>query len=280
MQLADPRLINTTSAAPPRPGVREVRDLIYRGRARYPRHCHTYSSLFVILGGCVLENEGRSGVECRAGSIGFIPAGVEHASEFGDQPAHGLTIVLDEAWLAETDEIPLARRELGYAAGARVGAAALRLHAACRANDPAGRLATEELIVGLVGEATGGVVGARRDRADARSSRWLETIGAVLRERCVAPPSLAELAAGTGRNASHAARAFRATMGCTMTEYVHLARIARACVMLRSTDREIARVALDAGYFDQPHFARTFKRVMGVSPGRYRAAFGRGRSLL
>ena len=37
-----------------------------------------------------------------------------------------------------------------------------------------------------------------------------------------------------------------------------------------------ADVALDAGYTDQPHFAREFRRLAGITPGAYRALAGRG----
>jgi AraC family transcriptional regulator len=37
-----------------------------------------------------------------------------------------------------------------------------------------------------------------------------------------------------------------------------------------TTDDSIARIALDAGFADQSHFTRAFRRHHGVTPARYR----------
>jgi transcriptional regulator GlxA family with amidase domain len=50
------------------------------------------------------------------------------------------------------------------------------------------------------------------------------------------------------------------------------ARITRACAMLRTTRASIVDVALRVGFFDQAHFTRVFRRVMGDTPARYRAS--------
>jgi AraC-like DNA-binding protein len=35
-------------------------------------------------------------------------------------------------------------------------------------------------------------------------------------------------------------------------------------------------IALAAGFFDQSHFTRTFKMLMGMSPNQYRATLSEG----
>jgi transcriptional regulator GlxA family with amidase domain len=57
-----------------------------------------------------------------------------------------------------------------------------------------------------------------------------------------------------------------------MTEHMQTARITRACAMLRTTRASIVDVALRVGFFDQAHFTRVFRRVMGDTPARYRAS--------
>ena len=41
---------------------------------------------------------------------------------------------------------------------------------------------------------------------------------------------------------------------------------------MRRTDQPHAQIAQEAGFADQSHLTSIFRREMGVTPGRYRAA--------
>ena len=53
-------------------------------------------------------------------------------------------------------------------------------------------------------------------------------------------------------------------------EYLLRVRITAARTLLESTDRTIADIACETGFYDHSHFTRTFKRLIGASPGQYR----------
>jgi hypothetical protein len=53
-------------------------------------------------------------------------------------------------------------------------------------------------------------------------------------------------------------------------QYVIARRIERAQEPLREGDLSLAEVAACAGFWDQSQFSRHFKRVVGVTPGRFR----------
>ena len=55
-------------------------------------------------------------------------------------------------------------------------------------------------------------------------------------------------------------------------EYVLRTRLHRAAVRLRTCDEPISTIAFDAGFGDLSTFNRRFRRLMGCSPGAYRAA--------
>jgi AraC family transcriptional regulator len=69
----------------------------------------------------------------------------------------------------------------------------------------------------------------------------------------------------------HLAREFRRFEHCTIGEYVRRLRIEQACRRLTHSTDPIAAIAAEAGFADQSHFARTFKRVVGMSPVQFRA---------
>lgn len=66
----------------------------------------------------------------------------------------------------------------------------------------------------------------------------------------------------------HLHRLFLEHMGITPTEYAIEQRVRRARALI-DAGCPLAEAALAAGFCDQSHFSRHFRRVVGVSPGRY-----------
>jgi AraC-like DNA-binding protein len=78
---------------------------------------------------------------------------------------------------------------------------------------------------------------------------------------------LAKLA---GISQSQFERRFNRIFGTTPYEYLLRVRITAARTLLETTDRTIADIACETNFYDHSHFTRTFKRIIGVSPGQYR----------
>jgi AraC family transcriptional regulator len=49
-------------------------------------------------------------------------------------------------------------------------------------------------------------------------------------------------------------------------------RLERAKTVMRATNEPIALIAQEAGFADQGHLTSIFRRAMGLTPGRFRAA--------
>lgn len=99
----------------------------------------------------------------------------------------------------------------------------------------------------------------------ARMERALE----VLAPRLDAPPSLAELAAAANVSPFHFHRIWRAMTGETVGESVARLRIANAQRRLASGDASVTSVAMEGGYGTSQSFARSFRRVTGMSPTQF-----------
>jgi transcriptional regulator GlxA family with amidase domain len=81
--------------------------------------------------------------------------------------------------------------------------------------------------------------------------------------------SLNELAALANLSPYHFHRTFCRQTGIPPHAYQIQVRIARAKRLVRES-WPLARVASAAGFADQSHFARHFKRLVGVTPAQYR----------
>ncbi|WP_243735261.1 response regulator transcription factor [Paenibacillus turpanensis] len=67
-------------------------------------------------------------------------------------------------------------------------------------------------------------------------------------------------------------REFKAAFDENYWTYVTRVRMERAAAFLRETDWKISTIAERAGYWDESHFSRTFKKVYRVSPKEYRCS--------
>ena len=70
----------------------------------------------------------------------------------------------------------------------------------------------------------------------------------------------------------HFSRSFKLAVGVGPQRYVRQRRLDRAKTLLRRTNQPLAWIAQEAGFADQSHLSSIFRREMGVTPGRFRAA--------
>jgi AraC-like DNA-binding protein len=88
-----------------------------------------------------------------------------------------------------------------------------------------------------------------------------------------------DLAREAGASRTVLAERFTAIMGQAPIEYVTSWRMQLAADRLRNSNDSLAAIAADVGYESEAAFNRAFKRVTGVTPGRWRddAAPSQGR---
>lgn len=65
-------------------------------------------------------------------------------------------------------------------------------------------------------------------------------------------------------------RSFKRQTGKTPMQYITATRIARAQSLLESTDYNVSEIAAIVGYENPLYFSRIFKKLVGVSPRKYR----------
>jgi len=99
-----------------------------------------------------------------------------------------------------------------------------------------------------------------------QKSRTLE----VLRENLGGTVRLVDLAKECGLSVGHFARSFKAAFGISSHQWLVRQRIDRAKELLTQTNLPLTDVAAQSGFGDQAAFTRTFHRIVGASPGRWR----------
>jgi len=82
--------------------------------------------------------------------------------------------------------------------------------------------------------------------------------------------SLEKLAMDLNISVGYASDCFKKNMGVSVMRYVQKTKIDRAKNLLLSTDKSILYIGILLGFYDQSHFSRAFKAIVGVSPTMYR----------
>jgi YesN/AraC family two-component response regulator len=114
-------------------------------------------------------------------------------------------------------------------------------------------------------------IGMVKKRLDQRYSRpiqrTLNYIEAHLDQRLF----LEEIAAAVYVNPNYLSGLFRKETGKSLSEFITLRKIQESSYFVRYTDYPFAEIAALYGFSGQSYFTRNFKKVMGKTPGEYRA---------
>jgi AraC-like DNA-binding protein len=89
-----------------------------------------------------------------------------------------------------------------------------------------------------------------------------------IEENFADPIPLSDLSSLAGLSLHRFVTVFRSQIGIPPHQYICRTRVRQARAMLRK-GLPLAAVALDAGFCDQSHLSRHFKRQCGVTPGSF-----------
>ena len=82
--------------------------------------------------------------------------------------------------------------------------------------------------------------------------------------------SLSNLANKLNVSPSYLSKRFKKELGISLFEYITKVRIEKSKSLLKDKNISIVDVAIRSGFEDQAYYARTFKKIMGLTPTQYR----------
>jgi AraC-like DNA-binding protein len=226
-----------------------VRRVMDRSDALVPEHAHDWPVLSIfVLGGYLNQTEaGEQWID--SPSAVLYRAGAPHRNTASSVGFEQIEIEFDPRWLGEA-HLPSA--PVSHWIGGRASVLAQCLAQYCAAEITADRIRA----------AIRRLLQIRSNQAS--HAPWIDAVSRRLRQ----DPSLRvhQLAGEVGRHPSWLGSAYRRATGEGLMAAAARFRVEHASRLLRETDQPYACIALEAGFCDQSHMNRSFRRVVGRAP--------------
>lgn len=81
---------------------------------------------------------------------------------------------------------------------------------------------------------------------------------------------LDDIASALHLNKNYLCGLFKRKTGMTVSSYVNMLRIQQACALLADETKTVDEVGAECGYASSSYFCRTFKKLLGCTPGDFR----------
>jgi AraC family transcriptional regulator len=252
-----------------------------------PDHDHPTHFLNLLTHGNIKAQwttEGKSrSADNGPGTIYVLPAGTRDRLTWSG-PTTRIILVMEPRFLARSleDTAHLKDVELTTHWNLRdrhIQSLLLALHADLEDGSPAGPLYGESLGLAL------GIYLVRRysvrncakpDYRGGMPTTRLNRILEFINHNLAQDLRLWELAQIAGMSPNYFCELFKVSTGLSPYQYILRCRIERAKQYLRDPKITLACAGAAAGFADQSHFTKVFRRVVGVTPMRFRGKFGRG----
>jgi two-component system, response regulator YesN len=112
------------------------------------------------------------------------------------------------------------------------------------------------------------------DLSKAKHSYLIKRVIEYIKKNYMNKISLNDISGYTNLSVSYLSRIFNEEMGCNLNTYINRVRIDNAKLFLLNDSIPLTEAAYLSGFDDQSYFSKIFKKVAGVSPGKYRSKKG------
>lgn len=99
---------------------------------------------------------------------------------------------------------------------------------------------------------------------------WIHNTFNLIEQHLVKGISLTELAKSASVTPAHLSRVFKKLTGMNLIHYMTKKRMIKAKELLKDTNEKINMVAVQCGFESLPHFHRTFKKHVDLTPAEFR----------
>jgi AraC family transcriptional regulator len=225
------------------------------------KHFHINPYYCFVLKGGYDEFYKNEKLSLNKGDLIFHPSCAEHRNEFKTVSTTCLNIEFSKVWLNRFDkDLPEKRQNL-LVKDVNQKMLLMKIYQELEHPDQFSEL----IILGLATELTRQML-----RVKDVSLVYLEKVKTYIDQHPFSSPRLVDLSQVAKVSEEHLCRSFKLNYGQTLGEYVRLRKIETACKLLHKKSISMEQIAFDLGFTDNSHFTKSFKKIMGISPAKFR----------
>jgi AraC family transcriptional regulator len=234
---------------------------------KLPSHAHELAFFALLLDGEYGERYERQEKQFRPFTVHFRPAGIPHQDEVGPRGVRFFEIEIRSSWRQRLADCS-ATLDLAHddCHGGPLLWLGMKMYRELEWVGTTDDLFVESLLAEMLAR-----VARMRPQKITQRPAWLERIIEKLAADFSQRLTMDDLSREAGVHPVHLSRVFRKCHGVGIGEHVHRLRIRAACEQMLRPEISLADISLDAGFSDQSHFTRVFRRATGMTPALFRA---------
>lgn len=231
-----------------------------------PLHAHGRALFCLAVEGAYTARYGLRTCACETTSLLFHAPNEMHSEHFQNSGGRFFIIEIEPWWLEQVrDQAVITNGSAGFKDGA-LAMLGMNLYKEFLVMDEVSPLIIEGLMLAVIGKASRSATANLTSQAP----RWLGQAKQLLHDRFTETLTLAEIARHVGVSPAYLAQMFHKHYFNTVGGYLRQLRLEFACREMVTSNAPLCQIALAAGFSDQSHLTRMFKRHMGISPAQYR----------
>jgi AraC family transcriptional regulator len=238
-------------------------------KSKILRHSHSNPYFCYVLQGTYTELYGKKEVICNPATLTFRSADEEHEDHFHDKDGRVFVVEIPSRWTAKLRENSLKLDSSNKFQNGLFSNLLTKLNYEFHLTDQASYLAIEGLTIEIMAQAARSSISTVKKR----EPRWLKQVIELLHNSFFENLTLDGISLQVGVHPVYLATVFRQNFNCTIGEYTRRLKIEYACSQISRGELSLVEIALNAGFGDQSHFSKVFKKHLGMTPIEYKRIF-------
>jgi AraC family transcriptional regulator len=239
----------------------------YAPYQKVPKHAHENAFFCMALRGVCTEVYGRRVRRFEPSVMSFLPADHSHSLNFYKPGMSSFSIEIEPVLMNLVREYSLKVDDSLHFETGQLTLLLKRAYSEFRQRDAATPLTIEGLVLEMLAE-----VSRQQTNCETKQSpQWLTQVREFVHEHFSEGLTTNEISQVVGIHPVHLARVFRHHYRMTIGDYIRRLRVEDAARQIRSSRLPLLEIGLAAGFSDQSHFCRIFKRYIGATPSAYRS---------